>query len=259
MQAYRIQNIWFRYSSTWTLKDITFTTRTGEMIGLIGPNGSGKSTLLRLIAGILQPERGEIYLRDLPLSSYKEQELAKIVAFVPQETTFLFPYTVGEIVMMGRTPHMKGFFETIKDVEIVRQAMAFTSINHLSDRPITNISGGEKQRTIIARAIAQDTEILLLDEPTISLDIGYEVEILNLIRNLQREKGLTIIMATHDLNMASIFCDHIILLKEGMIYGIGSPWETLTEKNIEDVYGCRVSVDSHPLYNKPRITLWDRK
>ncbi len=246
----------FRYRQDWVLDDLSFQIERGEFVGIIGPNGSGKSTLLKTLCRLLSPQKGEILLDRVPLTEMSQREIAKKIAVVPQETYSLFPFRVIEMVLMGRSPYLGSLlFEGPKDLEIAQRAMAWTEILPISERFIDELSGGERKRVFIARALAQEPEVILLDEPTANLDIHHQVDFLHLILSLNREQGLTILMASHDLNIASDYCDRLILLKEGRIYKIGSPREVITREHIEAVYGCSVWVDDHPISGMPRITL----
>lgn len=223
---------------------------------MIGPNGSGKSTLLKTLCRLLSPQTGEVLLNATPLKGMKQGEIARKIAVVPQETYSLFPFRVIEMVLMGRSPYLgHNIFEGAKDLEIAKKAMDWTEILPIRERSIDELSGGERKRVFIARALAQEPEVILLDEPTANLDIHHQVDFLDLILSLNREKGLTIVMASHDLNIASEYCDRLILLREGRIYKIGPPREVITRKNIEEVYGCEVWVDENPISGMPRITL----
>jgi iron complex transport system ATP-binding protein len=250
------KSICFRYHKEWVIEDLSFRAEKGEFIGLIGPNGSGKTTLLKIFYRLPTPQKGEVFYDLTPLRKMKQRDIAKRIAVVAQETYPLFPFRVIEIVLMGRSPYL-GYlmFESEKDLEIAKKAMKWTEILNFSERPIDELSGGERKRVFIARALAQEPEVILLDEPTANLDIHHQIEFLDLILSLNREKGLTIVMATHDMNIAAEFCDRLILLRQGTIYKMGSPKEVITEENIERVYGCQVLVDQNPLSGMPRINL----
>jgi iron complex transport system ATP-binding protein len=251
-----VQSISFRYHKEWVLQDVSFQVGKGEFIGLIGPNGSGKTTLLKILYRLLSPQQGEILFEHVPLKRMGRTDIAKKVAVVAQETHLLFPFSVMEIVLTGRSPYLGHLmFEREKDLEIAKKAMEWTEILPFAERPIDELSGGERKRVFIARALAQEPEVILLDEPTANLDIHHQIDFLNLILTLNREKGLTIIMASHDMNIASEFCDRLLLLQKGKIYKIGIPEEVITQKNIEQVYGCEVWVDQHPVSGMPRISL----
>ncbi len=251
-----LKAISFRYHEDWVLRDVSFRVERGEFVGVIGPNGSGKTTLLKILYRLLAPQKGEILFELLPLKKMDRTDIAKTIAVVAQETHLLFPFTVLETVLMGRSPYLGHLiFESEKDVEIARKAMEWTKILHLSERPIDELSGGERKRVFIARALAQEPEAILLDEPTANLDIHHQIDFLDLILTLNRERGLTIVMASHDMNIASEFCDRLILLHEGRIYRTGTPREVITKENIENVYGCEVWIDQSPTSGMPRINL----
>jgi iron complex transport system ATP-binding protein len=251
-----LRSVSFRYHQNWVLQDISFRIEKGEFIGVIGPNGSGKSTLLKTLCRLLSPQKGEILLDLVPLKGMDQMDIARKIAVVSQEAYSLFPFRVIEMVLMGRSPYLGHLmFEGAKDLEIAKKAMDWTEILPISERSIDELSGGERKRVFIARALAQEPEVILLDEPTANLDIHHQVDFLELILNLNREKGLTIVMASHDLNIASEYCDRLILLREGRIYKIGPPREVITRENIEEVYGCKVWVDENPISGMPRINL----
>jgi len=249
-------SISFRYFEDWVLQDVSFQVGKGEFIGVIGPNGSGKTTLLKILYRLLSPQRGEVFFDRVPLKKMNQRDIAKRIAVVAQETYPVFPFRVIEIVLMGRSPYLEHLmFEREKDLEIAKKAMEWTEILPISERPLDELSGGERKRVFIARALAQEPEVILLDEPTTNLDIHHQIEFLDLILALNQEKGLTILMASHDLNLASEFCDRLILLQKGRIFKIGPPQEVITRENIERVYGCGVWVDQNPVSGMPRITL----
>lgn len=255
MSILQIDHIHFTYNSSPVIRDISFTLDKGDLLGLIGPNGSGKTTLLRLIDGILHPAQGTIRILGTPVGKIKRIDLAKMVAVVPQVSPMIFPFTVQEVVLMGRTPHLgKWRFEGKRDYEIIEQAMAKTDTLALAGRNMNRLSGGETHRVLIARALAQEPQILLLDEPTAFLDIRHQVDFLNLIQALNEEQGLTVIAVTHDINLASLYCKRIALLKEGKIQAIGRPEEVVTEEQIQAVYHTPVIVDRHPVIGRPRVT-----
>lgn len=246
------------YDRRFFLKDITFNVEGGEFLGIIGPNGSGKTTLLRAMTKVLRPEKGEVILEEKDLDRYGYKELAQRIAVVSQYTdSFGLNLTVREYVLLGRTPFRRQFqfLETKRDKEITQQALAVTGVLNLAQRPIAEISGGERQCVIIARALAQEPQLLLLDEPTTHLDIGHQVKILDLIRRLNKERHLTVIIVLHDLNLASEYCERLMLLKEGRIYRMGSPKEVLTYSIIEEVYGTLVVVEESPVSSKPLVCL----
>ena len=256
----RVDAVSFRYREDWVLRDLSFQVEKGEFVGIIGPNGSGKTTLLKILYRLLTPETGEVLLNTIPLGKMKQKEIAKRIGVVAQETQLLFPFRVIEIVLMGRSPYLGHLmFEGKRDLEIAARAMESTETLSLSERPIDELSGGERKRVFIARTLAQEPEVILLDEPTANLDIHHQVDFLNLVLNLNREKGLSIIMASHDMNLASEFCHRLILLRQGKIFKIGTPEEVITRENIETVYGCPVWVDKNPVSGMPRISLMKKE
>lgn len=251
-----VNSVSFRYHKAWVLENISFRAEKGEFIGVIGPNGSGKTTLLKMLYRLLAPQKGEILLESVPMKKMDRADIAKRIAVVAQETHLLFPFTVLETVLMGRSPYLGNLmFESEKDLEAAKKAMEWTNILPFSERPLDELSGGERKRVFIARALAQEPEVMLLDEPTANLDIHHQIDFLDLILTLNRERGLTIVMASHDMNMASEFCDRLILLRRGRIYQMGTPGKVITRENIENVYGCEVWIDQHPISGMPRISL----
>jgi len=251
-----VNSISFRYHDDWVLEDVSFRAERGEFLGLIGPNGSGKTTLLKILYRLLTPQKGEILFELVPMKKMERADIAKRIAVVAQETQLLFPFSVLETVLMGRSPYLGHLmFENEKDLEIAKKAMEWTKIVPFSERHMDELSGGERKRVFIARALAQEPEVILLDEPTASLDIQHQIDFLDLILTLNRERGLTIIMASHDINIASEFCDRLILLQKGRIYQMGTPEQVITKDNIETVYGCEVWIDRNPISGMPRISL----
>ncbi len=250
------RNIKYRYRKDWVLNEFNLKVEQNEIVGIIGPNGSGKTTVIKLLSRVLYPESGYITLLGRNIASMKQKEIAKIVAVVPQGTSVAFPFTVREIVLMGRSPHLSLLqIERELDLKIVDHSMALTDSLEIADRNIDELSGGEQQRVIIARALSQEPKILLLDEPTSHLDINHQVEIYDLIKRLNSEKGLTVIIVSHDLNMASEYCDRLVLMKNGRIYKDGIPKEVITESNIRDVYGINVMVTDNIVTGSPHITI----
>ncbi|OGQ13727.1 MAG: hypothetical protein A2026_02495 [Deltaproteobacteria bacterium RBG_19FT_COMBO_46_12] len=251
-----VHSVSFRYHEDWVLQDVSFRVEKGEFVGVIGPNGSGKTTLLKILYRLLSPQKGEILFELVPMKKMDRADIAKRIAVVAQETHLLFPFSVLETVMMGRSPHLGHLmFESEKDLEITKKAMEWTKMLPFSERSMDELSGGERKRVFIARALAQEPEVILLDEPTANLDIHHQMDFLDLILTLNRERGLTIVMASHDMNIASEFCDRLILLQGGGIYKAGTPDEVITQENIEKVYGCEVWIDQNPFSGMPRISL----
>ena len=241
----KLENISFAYEALPILRDISFSIKNNDFIGLIGPNGSGKSTLLKIMGGILKPDSGSISFKELLLSKLNKKILAQSVSWIPQDHPMVFPFKVSEIVLMGRYPYLSPLsFETEKDFEIMNRAMETTMTSQFSERYFNEMSGGEKQRVMIASALAQRAEMMLLDEPTSAMDLKYQIQILNILKNLNAEHKITLVMAIHDLNLASNFCDRLIFLNEGKIIRDGTPQEVLEKIVLEEVYGIEVDLTS---------------
>jgi len=251
-----IKDLTCGYDSEFLLKDINFRIETGELVGIIGPNGSGKTTLLRAITRVLKPRKGSIIFEGKNVWQMTFKELAKKIAVVSQnfETSFM---NIEEFVLLGRIPHYEKFqfLETKKDVEIAEKCMGLADTFRLKDRLMGEISGGERQLALIARALAQEPKLILLDEPTAHLDITHQVGVLDLIKRLNEEFGLTVIMGLHDLNLASEYCQRLILINEGRIHKIGQPQEVLDFQIIEEVYKTVVVVEKNPISSKPYILI----
>jgi iron complex transport system ATP-binding protein len=253
---YTLRDVSFRYESEWILNGIDLTIDRGEVLGLIGPNGSGKTTLLKILGRHRKPETGGVWLESEDLSNISLGNLARRVSMVPQELPVAFPYTVLEMVLMGRYPHMKGWaFESVEDHRIARSAMERMGVDSFAHRLFTELSGGEKQRVIIARALAQQAEILLLDEPATFLDLHHQAGIYRLLGELNRQDRMTVVVVLHDLTMASQLCRRLLLMNEGRVFRLGTPSEVLTEEVIEEVYRCRTVIDAHPTTGHPRVTV----
>ena len=257
MHMITVDNVSFSYDrGISVLRDVSFTVQRGEFLSLVGRNGSGKTTLLRLLDRIFIPQQGSLQLAGRPLAAYARSEIARKIAFVPQDSGIHFPFTVSEIVLMGRSPHTRGAaFENARDREIARTMMHLTDIEHLAAKPITALSGGERQRAFIARALAQEPEIILLDEPNAHLDIAHQIDMFRLMRRLNGETGLTVVSVSHDLNLAATYSDRIAMLVTGSLAALGTPREVLTEQCIREVFRTDVLVDRHPSHDVPRISL----
>src|SRR5262249_55317191 len=228
----------------------------GEIVGVIGPNSSGKTTLIRLLTRVLEPASGEISLEGAPVRSLSRTELARRVAVVPQGILPEFPFTVGELVLMGRYPHdPRRYFESPRDRAVAREAMEATSVLELADMPLEHLSGGERQRAVIARALAQEPRLLVLDEPTAHLDLRYQVEAAALLRRLNRGRGMTVLLVSHDLNLAAEVCDRLLLLNGGQPTVIGPPDVVLDEALLASVFGCAVVVDKNDATGRPIVRL----
>jgi iron complex transport system ATP-binding protein len=252
-----IKNLSCGYDSQIILSDINLTVEKGKLLGIIGPNGSGKTTLLRAITGVIRPKEGNIFFEDKDIYQIGLKELAKKIAVVPQ-SIITNSMTVEEFVLLGRIPHYKKFqfFETKKDQEIVRKAFELTDTFKLKNRSILEISSGERQLVLIARALAQEPKLLLLDEPTAHLDIGHQIKIMNLIKKLNEKEGLTVLVVLHDLNLASQYCEELVLLNEGKIIRQGSVNEVLNYRDIEKVYKTTVLIKENPLNKRPFVILF---
>ena len=225
------------------VQHVSMAVERGAVVGLLGPNGSGKTTLLRVLAGMLAPTEGQVTLDGAGIGSLARRALARRIAVVPQETHLAFDYSVGEVALMGRYPHLGPFeLEGPRDLSIARDALAATGTVHLEQRSFATLSGGEKQRVVIASALSQQADILLLDEPTASLDLGYQLEISALVARLNRERGLTVVVATHDLNFAAGLCRSLVLLKSGSVLAAGPTEETLNAESIRALYDVEASV-----------------
>ncbi len=252
MKPVEIIDIDVSYGAKKILEAITFHADAGEILGIIGPNGSGKTTLLKAMSRVVARDSGEIRLDSRNLDTLGYRELARQVAVVPQDISIGFDYTVRDIVMMGRHPYIGRLAsETLRDVEICDHAMHLTNVAHLTGMSIHDISGGERQRVLIARALAQEPKILLLDEATSNLDVSHQVEILNIIRDLTGK--ITVVSVFHDLNLAAYYCDRLLLLKDRKVYATGTPEEVLTYENIREIFQMETLVKPHPLTGRPYI------
>ncbi len=250
----------YSYGNLPILENLSFSVPKGDFFIVIGPNGSGKTTLMKVISGLLTHQKGNLKILNRPIESYTRKELARTIAFVPQTTSVDFPFTVMEVVLMGRSPHLGMLgLEKEEDLEAANQALVFTGVNHLANRKVDQLSGGEQQRVFIARAICQEPQIMLLDEPTTSLDLAHQSRVMDLMEKLKKEKGVTIVMVSHDVNLAAMYGDRLILLKEGQIISAGLPAEVLTYRTLEEAYGCTLLVDESPIGKFPRVTLVPEK
>ncbi|MGC8497058.1 MAG: ABC transporter ATP-binding protein [Thermoplasmata archaeon] len=237
-----VLNLNFSYLSKSILRNINFDLEKEQILGILGPNGAGKSTIIKILGGIL-PYEGSIRIMDRELKTFKRRELARTMAVVPQNFEPGFDFKVNDLVMMGRTPYLK-MFESMsaQDLEIVEETMKLTDILQLRDKSIREVSGGERQRVIIAMAIAQDPKILLLDEPNANLDLKYQISVFELLKNLVRTKQISIMVAMHDVNLAVKYCNKIMLLNKGEIVQFDTPEKVITEENIKKVYEIDSSI-----------------
>ena len=251
--AIQTRELSFAYKDRAVLHAVSLSVEKGEMIGILGPNGSGKTTFLKILSAVLRGN-GEVNLNGKAIETYGRRELSKLFAVVQQEARVNFPYTAAEIVLMGRASYHSPFaLEGKRDFEVARASMDLTDSLSFSDRYLHELSGGEKQRMMIARALAQQPEILLLDEPSAFLDLKHQIQVFELLHRLNRERGMTIVAALHDLNLAALFFPRLLMLREGKIYRDGSPNAVLTEKTIDEVYGIRVRVEQDPVAGKPQL------
>jgi iron complex transport system ATP-binding protein len=240
------KNLSFDYGSKSVLRDLDLSCKAGESIGLIGPNGAGKTTLLRLFMGLVSPSTGEVELCGENLRQLRRKEIARRVSLVPQDVALSFALTVREVVSMGRNPHLGRFEpEGDKDIEIVQHALEVTEVEVLADRAVDTLSGGERQRVLIARALAQETPVLLLDEPTANLDLCHQLEVLQLLKKLT-SKGVCAVAAIHDLSLASRFFDRLLLVSNQQIVADGSPESVLTEENLWRYFRIRAVIEQAP-------------
>ncbi|MEK4523256.1 adenosylcobinamide amidohydrolase [Psychrobacillus sp. FSL W7-1493] len=245
------------YNQKLIVHDVSFQVSKGEMLGILGPNGSGKSTLLKLMSGILTPSSGEVLIEGKPLKSYSSKELAKRLAVLPQLHNQAFSHTVFDTVSLGRYPHQSGWFSTWspEDEMATQEAMRLTAIDQYEKHLLELLSGGEQQRVFVAQALAQQAPILLLDEPTNHLDIAHQKQLLDTIKTQAIENGITVISIFHDINLASLYCDRLLLMDQGSIKVIGEPHEVVKKSLVETVYEARVSTNPHPERPKPQITI----
>jgi iron complex transport system ATP-binding protein len=247
-----VEHVSFGYDSrdeatrSFSLRDVSVTIQRGSLTGLLGPNGCGKTTLLKLMTGVLRPRQGAIALDGRAIGDIPRRELAKQVAVVPQETHPAFDYSVLEMVLMGRHPHLGAFqLEGPEDLAIARESLSATGTAHLADRTYMTLSGGEKQRVVIASALAQGPDVLLLDEPTASLDLAYQLEVTSLLDRLNHDRGVTMVLATHDLNLAASLCDSLVLIRAGRVLAHGPTRDVLTGAMIQQLYDVEADVRFH--------------
>jgi len=245
------------YEDVPIVRDISFTVEKGKILGILGPNGSGKSTLLKVMSGILPATVGTISIDGQNILSYNARALAKKMAVLPQLHANAFSNSVREAVSLGRYPHQTGFFSSWseQDEQAVQHAMLQTGVKRYEHTPMEFLSGGEQQRVFVAQALAQTAEILLLDEPTNHLDIAHQRQILDMVRKEAMECGLTVVMVLHDMNLASLYCDELLLMESGQMRALGAPHEVLIASQIEEVYQARVTTYAHPEIPKPQITM----
>ena len=245
--VFRIEKLSFAYSATPVLKNISTEFASGDFVALVGPNGAGKSTLLKILAGLLRRYAGSVEFCGKSLAVLSARDLARRIAFVPQETHMVFPFTASQIVMMGRLPHRSGaLFDSPRDTQWTRQAMELTDTADLSGKPFNELSGGERQRVVLASALAQDPEVLLLDEPTVYLDLKHQMQFYDILERLNADKHITIISVTHDVNLAARYARRMIAVRSGTFVADGSPEEVLTPQHLYDIFEITAAVLKRP-------------
>lgn len=248
----RVKDVVFFYNNEFSIQKVSFSVKKGEFLGIIGPNGSGKTTLLRLITGFLSQKEGDIFLKGKYLHEWTPQERAKIITVVPQDIYTFFNFKVREIVFLGRLPY-RNERDPIKDERIVRESMEKADVLRFSNRRFFSLSGGERQRVLIAKSFAQDTEVLLLDEFTSHLDLYHQKSIIDILNHERKKKKLTIIATFHDINLASILSDKLIIFKNGQILAEGYPKDIINKDNIKRAYFIDPIISPHPKYDVPQI------
>jgi iron complex transport system ATP-binding protein len=248
------ERVSFAYGPRAVLSEVSLVVAPGELVGVIGPNGGGKTTLVRLLSGVLAPRSGSVHLRGTVLTAWRRRELARRVAVVPQDPTLEFPFTALEVVLMGRAPHLPALgFPRAHDLAVARAAMDRLDVAGLEDRPLERLSGGERQRVLLARALAQEPEVLLLDEPTTHLDLRHQAGIYDVVAELRRTRGVAVVSVLHDLNLAALYCDRLVLLAGGRVVCEGPPVEVLTPAVLGAAYATDVYVGTNALTGGPIV------
>ncbi|MGQ9681952.1 MAG: heme ABC transporter ATP-binding protein [Anaerolineae bacterium] len=244
----------FSYNGNPVLKDVSLALQPGRLIGVIGPNGAGKTTLVRLLSGLLRPDSGRVMLDGKPLAAWSRKEIGRRLAVVPQSPQLPETFTAGEVVLLGRTPYL-GLLgnESAHDREVARRAMERTQCWHLAERLIGTLSGGERQRVVVARALAQEAPVLLLDEPTTHMDVNHQLGLVVLVKHLVQQYRLAALVILHDLNLASVYCDELILLAEGRVVARGQAHEVITPEQIRSAYRADILVMAHPQTGRPVV------
>lgn len=249
-----LDKVAFRYAGHPVFTDLSLEVHSGEMFGILGPNGSGKTTLLKLLRAVIRPEAGEIRVEGAPLARLRRREVAQKIAVVPQAAAPGYPFPVDEFVAMGRYPWKPGWFGLPASGSEVEKALQVTDTSHLAAQRVNTLSGGELQRVLLARALVQDTSILLLDEASSHLDLDHRLAFAHLLKALNRERGVTIVQVSHDLDLAAALCDRVLVLdRQGRIAALGTPAEVYTEEMFHTVFGAEVRIDPHPDTGAPRV------
>ena len=249
-----VEGLSFAYKDRRILRGLDLEARNGELVGVVGPNGAGKTTLLRLISGLIKPSQGCVRVNGADLATLKSAQRARLVSVVPQNPQLPLSFRVLDLVLMGRNPHLKMLqWEGRRDLRVAGEAMEQTDTWELAERSVGSLSGGERQRVLVAMALAQEAPVMLLDEPTSNLDLAHQTGTMDLVRSVQRERDGTIVVAMHDLTLASQYCDRLVMLDEGRSFAEGSPGAVLTKDNISKVYGADVFILSHPEGGTPVV------
>jgi iron complex transport system ATP-binding protein len=252
--AIAAEGLGYDYGRGAVLEDVTLAVGTGEIVGVIGPNGGGKTTLVRLLAGVLRARTGHVSLGGTRLETLARRDIARRLAVVPQDSALEFPFTALEVVLMGRAPHLPPLaFPRAHDLEVARAAMARLEVGALEDRALLALSGGERQRVLLARALAQEPRVLLLDEPTTHLDLRHQTGIYDTVRGLARGDGVAVLSVLHDLNLAGLYCDRLILLAGGRVVAVGTPADVLVEPLLARAYGVPVHVGTNAATGTPIV------
>lgn len=251
-----VEQVSLAYGKQLVVTDVSFRVRRGEFVAVLGPNGSGKSTLLRALCRLHPLLSGSVSFLGKPLASFKQRELARQLALVRQESFISFDFTVKEVVAMGRLPYLGRWQqESTADLALIDAYLELTRIADLADRSMHALSGGERQRVFLAQAMTQEPELLLLDEPTNHLDINHQIEVLDLVHAQNRQRQLTVVAVLHDLNLAALYADRLLVLHEGKLVADGAPADVLTTGTIEQVYGCSAAIVAHPVLDGPQVLL----
>ena len=269
--ALEVNGVSFRYgqeggvqassSQRWVLSEMNLTVQQTEILGVIGPNGSGKSSLLKLMAGLIEPQQGTVFLFGRDLDGLSRELVARRIAYMPQDLSFDFPVSVTEMVLMGRYPHRRrGIWNMVgwersDDFTVAEEAMVMTDVIHLADRLFATVSAGERQRVLLARALAQQPQVLLLDEPTAHLDLNHQLDLCRILTQVHNNLRMTVVLVSHDINLASQYCHRMAVMNQGKVVSIGTPQQVVQTRLLADVYGCEVLVDEHPESGLPRVSL----
>lgn len=249
-----VADIRFSYSDHQVLNGLSFAVDTGELFGVVGPNGSGKTTLLKLITGVLSPDAGVVLLNGVDITDLRNRERARQIAVVPQDPQLPVGFSVLDLILMGRNPYLGLFeWEGKSDLQVATSAMEYTGVTHLAGRKLDELSGGERQRVVVSMALAQEASMLVLDEPISNLDLSHSSGIMDLVRCIQGERKGASVVAMHDLTLASLFCDRLMMISDGCCFVLGSPEEVITADNIRKAYGASVAILEHPETGTPVV------